>query len=64
MAIRLRYTELAPEGYAKLVGVGHYINTGTALGPVLLGLVYLRASQMNECDFWHRSAYGGTAASP
>ena len=51
MAIRLRYTELAPEGYAKLVGVGHYINTGTALGPVLLGLVYLRASQMNECDF-------------
>lgn len=51
MAIRLRYMELAPEGYAKLVGVGHYINTGTALGPVLLGLVYLRASQMNECEF-------------
>jgi AhpD family alkylhydroperoxidase len=51
MATRLRYKELAPEGYAKLAGVGHYINTGTTLGPVLLGLVYLRASQMNECEF-------------
>jgi AhpD family alkylhydroperoxidase len=51
MATRLRYAELAPEGYAKLVGLGHYLNTGTALGPVLLGLVYLRASQLNECEF-------------
>jgi AhpD family alkylhydroperoxidase len=49
--MRLRYTELAPEAYDKLVALGHYINTATALEPVLLGLVYLRASQLNRCGF-------------
>ena len=49
--MRLRYTEFAPEAYAKLTALGHYINTATALEPVLLGLVNLRASQRNGCGF-------------
>ena len=48
---RLRYPELAPEGYAALSAFGHYVNTSTALEPVLLGLVYLRASLLNGCNF-------------
>jgi AhpD family alkylhydroperoxidase len=51
MALRLAYWEAAPEAYEKLIALGHYINTATALEPVLLGLVYLRASQMNGCGF-------------
>ncbi len=51
MAVRMRYPELAPEGYAALSAFGHYVNTGTALAPVLLGLVYLRASVLNGCEF-------------
>ncbi len=51
MALRLRYTEAAPEAYERLVALGHYLNTGTALEAVLLELVYLRASQMNGCGF-------------
>ncbi len=51
MAARLRYPELAPEGYAALSAFGHYVNVGTALEPVLLGLVYLRASVLNGCEF-------------
>src|SRR5579875_3059624 len=51
MAARLRYPELAPEGYAALQAFGHYVNTATALEPVLLGLVYLRASVLNGCTF-------------
>jgi AhpD family alkylhydroperoxidase len=49
--MRLPYTKLAPEAYAKLLALGHYINTSTALDHVLLGLVYLRASQLNGCGF-------------
>lgn len=48
---RLPYPKLAPEAYEKLVELGHYINTATALEPVLLWLVYLRASQVNGCGF-------------
>src|ERR1700761_2141079 len=51
MPLRLRYTELAPDGYAALSALGHYVNTGTALSPVLLGLIYLRVSLLNGCDF-------------
>ena len=51
MPMRLRYPELAPEGYAALSAFGHYVNTGTTLDPVLLGLVNLRASVLNGCDF-------------
>jgi AhpD family alkylhydroperoxidase len=48
---RLPYTKLAPEAYGKLSDLGHYISTGTSLEPVLLGLIYLRASTLNGCDF-------------
>lgn len=48
---RLRYPKLAPDAYNALLALGHYINTATALEPVLLGLVYLRASQLNGCEF-------------
>jgi AhpD family alkylhydroperoxidase len=51
MPMRLRYPELAPEGYAALSGFGHYINTATTLSPVLLGLINLRASLLNGCEF-------------
>jgi|ERR1700679_2414733 AhpD family alkylhydroperoxidase len=49
--MRLPYTKLAPGGYAALASLGHYLATETALEPVLLELVYLRASQMNGCGF-------------
>jgi AhpD family alkylhydroperoxidase len=49
--MRLRYPHLAPGGYAALALLGHYVTTETALEPVLLGLVYLRASQLNGCEF-------------
>ena len=48
---RLPYTKLAPEAYNSLQSVGHYLRTGTALGPVLIELVDLRASQLNGCEF-------------
>ena len=48
---RLRYPEVAPEGYAALQAFGHYVNVGTALEPHLLGMVYLRASLLNGCEF-------------
>jgi AhpD family alkylhydroperoxidase len=48
---RLPYPKLAPEGYEKLLALGHYLTTGTALEPVLLELVYLRASTLNGCGF-------------
>ena len=51
MSIRLRYPELAPDGYAALSAFGHYVNTGTALAPVLIELVNLCASLLNGCDF-------------
>jgi AhpD family alkylhydroperoxidase len=49
--LRLPYDKLAPEAYARLLSLGHYVNTATALDPVLLGLVYLRASTLNGCGF-------------
>lgn len=48
---RLSYPKLAPEAYEKLLVVGHYLSTGTAIDPVLLELVYLRASMLNGCGF-------------
>jgi AhpD family alkylhydroperoxidase len=49
--MRLKYPKLAPGGYSALASLGHYISTETALEPVLLELVYLRASQLNGCGF-------------
>ena len=51
MAPRLPYPKLAPKAYDALIALGHYLNTDTALEPVLLGLVYLRASLLNDCGF-------------
>jgi AhpD family alkylhydroperoxidase len=48
---RLKYEELAPEGLAKLRALEHYLNTGTKLEASLLGLVRLRASLMNGCEY-------------
>ncbi len=49
--LRLPYPKLAPGAYSALQSLGHYISTETALEPVLLGLVYLRASQLNGCGY-------------
>lgn len=51
MAARLSYAKLAPEGLAKLSALGHYLTTATALEPVLLDLVRLKASLMNGCEY-------------
>jgi AhpD family alkylhydroperoxidase len=48
---RLPYTKLAPEAYNSLVSLGHYLRTATTLDAALLGLVDLRASQLNRCGF-------------
>lgn len=48
---RLKYMDLAPEGMAKMRALGHYLNTAAGLEASLLGLVQLRASQMNGCEY-------------
>jgi AhpD family alkylhydroperoxidase len=48
---RLKYGQLAPEGLAKMSALEHYLNTGTGLEASLLGLVRLRASLMNGCEY-------------
>jgi len=48
---RLRYGQLAPEGLAKMRELEHYLNTGSELEASLLGLVRLRASLMNGCEY-------------
>ena len=48
---RLPYPKLAPEAYRSLVSLGHYLRTETSLDTVLLGLIDLRASQLNRCGF-------------
>lgn len=56
--MRLPYTKLSPGGLAALSSVGTYLKTDTALDPVLLEFVYLRASLLNGCAFCigrHRS---------
>jgi AhpD family alkylhydroperoxidase len=48
---RLKYGQLAPEGLAKMTALEHYLNTGSGLEPTLVGLVKLRASLMNGCEY-------------
>jgi AhpD family alkylhydroperoxidase len=48
---RLKYGQLAPEGLAKMSALEHYLNTETGLEASLLGLVRLRASLMNGCEY-------------
>jgi AhpD family alkylhydroperoxidase len=51
MAARLSFYRLAPVGLERMTALGHYLNTETGLEQVLLGLVRLRASEMNGCEY-------------
>lgn len=48
---RLPYPKLAPDAYKAQQALGHYLRTATSLDAVLLGLIDLRASQLNRCSF-------------
>jgi AhpD family alkylhydroperoxidase len=48
---RLPYPKLAPDAYSALQSLGHYLRTATTLDAALLGLIDLRASQLNRCGF-------------
>jgi AhpD family alkylhydroperoxidase len=48
---RLPYPKLAPDAYKSLQALGHYLRTATSLDAVLIGLIDLRASQLNRCGF-------------
>ena len=50
MSQRLNYNQLAPAGIKALGGVYGYVSQ-TSLSPVLVDLVYLRVSQINNCAF-------------
>jgi AhpD family alkylhydroperoxidase len=43
--------QLAPEGLAKMREIEHYLSTGTGLEASLLGMVRLRASLINGCEY-------------
>ena len=51
MEPRLKYGQLASEGLAHMTAMEHYLNTQTGLEPSLLGLVRLRASLINGCEY-------------
>lgn len=48
---RLKYADLAPEGMAKMRELEHYLNTAAGFEGSLRGLVRLRASLMNGCEY-------------
>lgn len=48
---RLPYAQLAPAGIAKMSQLEHYLNTASGLEQSLLGLVRLRASLINGCEY-------------
>jgi AhpD family alkylhydroperoxidase len=50
MSQRLDYTQIAPAGVKALGGVYRYV-TQSSLPPVLVDLVYLRVSQINNCAY-------------
>ncbi|AYD66088.1 MAG: carboxymuconolactone decarboxylase family protein [Pseudomonadales bacterium] len=50
MNMRLNYTEIAPAGVQALGGVYGYVMQ-SELPPVLVDLVYLRVSQINNCAY-------------
>jgi AhpD family alkylhydroperoxidase len=47
---RLDYNQIAPAGAKALGGVYGYV-MGSSLSPVLVDLVYLRVSQINNCAY-------------
>jgi AhpD family alkylhydroperoxidase len=50
MEPRLKYTQVAPEGYQALHALDSYAKS-SGLAPALLELVKLRASQINGCAY-------------
>ena len=50
MSKRLDYTQIAPAGVKALGGVYGYV-AQSSLPPVLVDLVYLRVSQINNCAY-------------
>jgi AhpD family alkylhydroperoxidase len=48
---RLKYWQLAPDGLAKMRELEHYLNNEAGFEASLLGLVRLRASLMNGCEY-------------
>jgi AhpD family alkylhydroperoxidase len=48
---RLKYTNLAPEGLAKMRELEHYLNTAAGLEASLRELVRLRVSLINGCAY-------------
>lgn len=50
MTKRLDYNKIAPAGVKALGGVYGYV-TQSSLSPVLIDLVYLRISQINNCAY-------------
>ena len=51
MEPRLRYTHIAPDSYAAMQTLEHYLNTATGLEANLQGFVRLLASKLNGCEF-------------
>ena len=51
MEPRLKYPDLAPEGYAAMRALEHYLNTGSGLEATLQEFVRLLASEMNGCEY-------------
>src|SRR5215469_3231381 len=48
---RLKYGQLAPEGFAKMRELEHYLNNGAGIEASLRELLRLRVSQVNGCEF-------------
>jgi AhpD family alkylhydroperoxidase len=51
MEPRLNYPHIAPDGYAAMKGLEHYLNTATGLEATLQGLVRLLSSELNGCEY-------------
>ena len=51
MSQRLKYASVAPAALRPLYEAGRYLRSSTTLEASLLGLVNMRASQMNGCAF-------------
>jgi AhpD family alkylhydroperoxidase len=51
MAARVNFYKVAPEGMARMTELGHWVTAGSGLEDVLLGLVRLKASLMNGCEY-------------
>ncbi len=51
MTFRLQYSDLAPQGFARMRELEHYLNTSTGLSKNLLDMVRLLASLLNGCQY-------------